>query len=78
MSGPVTEWDLFDALHKDYAEKERKPGEITRKEYQARYGISESLAYRELDALVLAGKLTRRKGRDNGRECDLYSPPNLC
>jgi Fic family protein len=72
MSGAITEWDLLDALHAEYLEKERREGDFTRKEWQARYKITESQAFRELDALVGAGKLTKRTGRSDGRECDLY------
>ena len=76
----VTEWDLLDALHADYVEKDRKPGEFNVKEWQARYKHrSHSAAYKELMDLIQDGKLQKRDGRENGRPVQWFSvtpPPN--
>ena len=64
--------DVFDALHAEYQAAERQPDEVSVSAWAEKYGMIRKAAYRELESYVAAGKMTRRKGRDEGKECVLY------
>jgi hypothetical protein len=72
----ITEDDLLNDLHLEYIALDRKPGEITVREWAEKYyDTGESgmqKAYKELKSYV-PKKMTRRIGRDErGHTCDLY------
>lgn len=66
--------DEMEELWNEYlqADNDRQPGEFTKQEAAALWGLQIDTAYDRLQKLIRIGKLSKRKGRENGYGTTFY------
>jgi hypothetical protein len=69
--------DYLRLLHAEHESMSRRPGELTVKEWAAKYYGTDKRgmkkAYDELQSFV-PHKLTKREGKEDGHKCTFYKP----
>ena len=69
--------DRIRAESQQYLSTEPREGEFTTSDYKEWLGVDNNTAYRVLQQMVKDGKLTKRNGKQNGANCNVYHAKSI-